>query len=217
MEKAKKIAIGAIICVLIGAVAVLWWTSSIPGCSNSINELRGDLVGNSFVITTYDNYGQQTLKTSGKRVNVSRNKVKPSGYTESGNAYESWELSSVITITIDGREMETCGDTCIFAEKGLEPDLDFTTPEFIESHGGSPMTITSLSYALNQYRNYFGKNRVVVIKSQTGQPIVAYSGNNVYWEVRTDLPKTTKLMIDNKALYIHRANFQIIDAKLLDK
>jgi hypothetical protein len=156
------------------------------------------------------------MKTSGRRVNVSGNKVKTSGYTETGVAFESWELSSVITITIDGREMETCGDTCIFAEKGLKPDLDFTTPEFIESHGGSPFTITSLSYTLNQYKNYFGKSRVVVIKSQTGQPIVAYSGNNVYWEVKTDLPKTTKLMIDNKALYIHRANFQIIDTRLLE-
>ncbi len=217
MGKAKKIAIGIGAALVAAAVAVVLVMANVPGCSTSINELRGDLVGNAFVITTYDNYGQQTMKASGRRVNVSGNKVKTSGYTETGVAFESWELSSVITITIDGREMETCGDTCIFAEKGLKPDLDFTTPEFIESHGGSPLTITSLSYALNQYRNYFGKSRVVVIKSQMGQPIAAYSGNNVYWEVKTDLPKTTKLMIDNKALYIHRANFQIIDTKLLDK
>jgi len=217
MGKAKKIAIGVGVALVAAAIAVVLVMTNVPGCSTSLSELRGDLVGNSFEITTYDNYGQQTLKTRGKRVNVSGNKVKTSGYTETGVAFESWELSSVITITIDGHEMETCGDTCIFAEKGLTPDLDFTTPEFIESHGGSPLTVTSLSYALNQYRNYFGKSRVVVIKSQTGQPIVAYSGNNVYWEVKTDLPKTTKLMIDNKALYIHRANFQIIDTKLLDK
>ena len=186
MGKAKKIAIGIGAALVAAAVAVVLVMANVPGCSTSINELRGDLVGNAFVITTYDNYGQQTMKTSGRRVNVSGNKVKTSGYTETGVAFESWELSSVITITIDGREMETCGDTCIFAEKGLKPDLDFTTPEFIE-------------------------------KSQMGQPIAAYSGNNVYWEVKTDLPKTTKLMIDNKALYIHRANFQIIDTKLLDK
>ena len=217
MSKFKKIAIGAGVALVAALALVLWFSSSVPGCTTQIGELRGDLVGNSFVITTYDNFGQQTLKTSGKRVNLSGNKVKSSGYTEAGAAYEQWELSSVITITIDGREIETCGDTCIFAEKGLEPALDFTTPEFIESHGGSPFSITSLSYALNQYRNYFGKKRVVVVKSQTGQPIVAYSGNNVYWEVETDLPKTTKLMIDNKALYIHRANFQIIDAKLLEE
>ena len=47
-------------------------------------------------------------------------------------------------------------------------------------------------------------------------PIVAYSGEDVYWEIPDDLPKFTKLMIDGKALYIHRANFQIIDKSLLE-
>ena len=216
MSKVKKVAIGAGIALVLVLIGVIWFSANVPGCTTQIGELKGDLVGNSFVITTYDNFGQQTLRTSGKHVNLKGNKVKTSGYTETGVAFEQWELSSVITITIDGREMETCGDTCIFAEKGLNPAMDFSTPEFIESHGGSPFTITSLSYTLNQYKNYFGKSRVVVIKSQTGQPIVAYSGNNVYWEVKTDLPKTTKLMIDNKALYIHRANFQIIDTRLLE-
>lgn len=37
----------------------------------------------------------------------------------------------------------------------------------------------------------------------------------VYWKVAKNLPKTTKLMIDGHALYIHRANFQIIDKTLL--
>ena len=55
----------------------------------------------------------------------------------------------------------------------------------------------------------------MVIHSQLGDPICAYSGDKVYWEVCEDLPKTTKLMVDGKALYIHRANFQIIDKELL--
>ena len=32
--------------------------------------------------------------------------------------------------------------------------------------------------------------------------------------VPEDLPKMTKLMVDEKALYIHRANYQIIDQKI---
>lgn len=50
-----------------------------------------------------------------------------------------------------------------------------------------------------------------MIKSRLGQPIAAFSGDDVYWEVPEDLPKMTKLMVDGKALYIHRANYQIID------
>jgi hypothetical protein len=49
-----------------------------------------------------------------------------------------------------------------------------------------------------------------------GVPICAYSGESVYWEIPDDLPKTTKLSIDGKALYIHRANFTIIDTALID-
>ena len=55
-----------------------------------------------------------------------------------------------------------------------------------------------------------------MIKSQLGQPITAYSGDKVYWTVPKKLPKMTKLMIDGKALYIHRANYQIIDTALLN-
>ena len=215
--KGKKIAIGVVVAVVVALLCVIFFATQIPGCASSLSEIRGDLIGNSFVITTYDNYGEPTLRTSGKRINLSGNKIKTSDYSDSGNAYESYELSSVITITIDGKELETCGDTCIFAESGLNPELDFTSPEFIESHGGSPLSITSLSYELNQYKNFFGKRRVVVIKSQLGQPIVAYSGNNVYWEVDSSLPQTTKLMLDGKALYIHRANFQIIDMGLIEE
>lgn len=69
---------------------------------------------------------------------------------------------------------------------------------------------------MNDYKNFFGKGQVVVIQSQLRVPVCVYSGDDVYWEVRDDLPKTTKLMIDGKALYIHRANFQIIDKALIN-
>ena len=40
-------------------------------------------------------------------------------------------------------------------------------------------------------------------------------GVEVHWEIPEDLPKFTKLMVDGKALYIHRANFQMVDSSLL--
>ena len=81
--------------------------------------------------------------------------------------------------------------------------------------GNDAGSITSVATLINGYRNAFGKPMVLVIQSQLGVPICAYSGDNVYWEVCNDLPKTTKLMIDGKAIYVHRANFQIIDLSLL--
>lgn len=187
------------------------------GCAklaSAINDIKGSLIGNQYTIYTYDNFGSLVLETSGKKIDIAGNPVKTTSYDDSGKVITGYELSSVITITIDGNEIESCGDTCIFVQKGLTPDVDFTT-ETIQTGSSTIFDITSLSAKLNQYKNRFGKARVIVIKSQLGQPIMAFSGDNVYWEIPEDLPKMTKLMIDGKALYIHRANFQIIDKELI--
>lgn len=193
---------------------------TLSGCAqfqSTLNELQGNLVGVSFTMETYDNYGQLTLTAKGDKIKLTGNKIEEMIATDDGWV-RHYEMSSVMTVTIDGKEMETCGDTVIFAEKGLEKAMDFTTSEFINSHSeiGDITDNTVLAYWINGYKNKFGKSRVVVIKSQMGQPLCVYQGNKVYWEIPEDLPKTTKLMIDGKALYIHRANFQIIDKGLLD-
>ena len=199
---------------------VSYFSINSSGCdiawfSSTINELKGSLIGNSYTIGTYDNYGNKTLETSGKKISITGNKIETISYDSNGKAIRGYDLSSVITITIDGKEIESCGDTCIFMQNGLNPEMDFST-EVIESNGGNGVTDnTAVARYLNKYKNYFGKSRIVVIKSQLGQPIVAFSGDDVYWEIPEDLPKMTKLMIDGKALYIHRANYQIIDRSLL--
>ncbi len=197
------------VCLLLSGCDIAWFSST-------INELKGYLIGNSYTIGTYDNYGNKTLETSGKKISITGNKIETISYDSNGKAIRGYDLSSVITITIDGKEIESCGDTCIFMQNGLNPEVDFST-EVIESNGGNGVTDnTAVARYLNKYKNYFGKSRIVVIKSQLGQPIVAFSGDDVYWEIPEDLPKMTKLMIDGKALYIHRANYQIIDRSLLE-
>ena len=210
MQKKKK----RIFAVLLSVILVVVLT----GCSklgSIINEIHGSLIGNNYTVYTYDNYGNQTLKTSGKKISITGNKIETVSYDSDGRAVTGYDLSSVITITIDGKEIESCGDTCVFVQKGLEPEVDFSLDE-VNSNGGNGITDNAaLARVLNRYKNDFGKSRVVVIKSQLGQPIAAFSGDNVYWEIPDDLPKMTKLMVDGKALYIHRANYQIIDKDLL--
>ena len=129
--------------------------------------------------------------------------------------YSTKTLSSVITITVDGNQLISCGDTCVFYDKRLVPEHEFYL-DSIDSNSSGLMDSALISGLVNNVKNQFGKPMVVVIKSQMGVPIYAFSGNKVYWEVQEDLPRFTKLMIDGKALYIHRANFQIIDKDLLD-
>ena len=210
MQKKKK----RIFAVLLSAILVVALTS----CSklgSIINEIHGSLIGNNYTVYTYDNYGNQTLKTSGKKISITGNKIETVSYDSDGRAVTGYDLSSVIIITIDGKEIESCGDTCVFVQNGLKPEVDFSLDE-VNSNGGNGITDNAaLARVLNRYKNDFGKSRVVVIKSQLGQPIAAFSGDNVYWEIPDDLPKMTKLMVDGKALYIHRANYQIIDKDLL--
>ena len=201
---------------LISAVVILF---ALSGCSmfeSVVNDIKGNLVGNGYDIYTYDNYGDLVLTTSGDKISITGNKTETTSYDEKGSKITGYDLSSVITITIDGDEIQSCGDTCIFEQNGLNAEVDFTQEAINSQTDGSLDENTAIARFVNQYKNMFGKSRVVVIKSQLGQPITAYSGDDVYWEIPDNLPKMTKLMIDGKALYIHRANFQIIDKTLLD-
>lgn len=193
---------------------------SLSGCAaieSKINDIRGKLVGNNYDVYTYDNFGNLVLSTSGEKINISGNKTATTSYDSEGSVIRGSELTSVITITIDGSEIQSCGDTCIFVQDGLTPEVEFASEEIVSKSEGIISDSASIARFINQYKNLFGKSRVVVIKSQLGQPIAAYSGDDVYWEIQKNLPKMTKLMIDGKALYIHRANFQIIDKELLQE
>lgn len=192
---------------------------SITGCAkfnSKINDIKGNLKGNGYTIHTYDNYGKLVLTTSGEKINIKGNAVETTNYDSDGDVITGYEMSSVITINIDGNQIQSCGDTCIFEQKGLKPSVDFTKEEINSTSNKGISDYTYVSNIVNKYKNMFGKSRVVVIKSQLGQPITAYSGDEVYWEIPKNLPKMTKLMIDGKALYIYRANFQIIDTELLN-
>lgn len=208
--KRIKALLATIICICV--------ITGLTGCAANddyMNDVKGNLSGNSYTIYTYDNYGQKVMTTTGDKINIAGIKLKSKGYDSEGNETTSYDVSSVITILIDGKEIESCGDTCIFEQKGLKPEVDFTQEDIISHSTGKISENTYIAGIVNYYKNYFGKSRVVVIKSQLGQPIAAYSGDEVFWKIPDDLPKMTKLMIDGKALYIHRANFQIIDKELL--
>lgn len=208
--KRIKALLATIICI-----CIITWLTGCAANDDYMNDVKGNLSGNSYTIYTYDNYGQKVMTTTGDKINIAGNKTKSKGYDSEGNETTSYDVSSVITILIDGKEIESCGDTCIFEQKGLKPEVDFTQEDIISHSTGKISDNTYIAGIVNYYKNYFGKSRIVVIKSQLGQPIAAYSGDEVFWKIPDDLPKMTKLMIDGKALYIHRANFQIIDKELL--
>lgn len=207
-----------ILCVVCLVVLIVWSLFMLSGCAmldSVVHSLKGSLIGVGYNIEEYDNYGNLTLTVSGQKIDITGNTVYELGVDSDGNVTKNYSLSSVLTVTIDGHEWESCGNTLIFAQKGLKPDLSFSGISDISSSSFGITSFTSVAEVINSYKNQFGKSRIVVIRSQLGSPICAFSGNDVYWEVCNDLPKMTKLMIDGKALYIHRANFDIFDKSLL--
>ena len=204
---------------VLAIVMLLLALTGLTGCArlrSGIHDLHGSIIGNEYNIDIFDNTGVRTLRSHGKRIDIDNNVVEERTYSSTTDEwYTTKTLSSVITIKIDGKQLISCGDTCIFYDKKLVPEYEFYLDN-VEGSSSGIMSTTLVNGLVNSVKNQFGKPMVVVVKSQMGAPIYAFSGNKVYWEVQEDLPRFTKLMIDGMALYIHRANFQIIDKSLLD-
>ena len=207
---------------VIKLITVLSLLTLFTGCAlfqSEVNSLHGSITGNTYRCEFYSNNGEKFMTAKGQNIDINSNVVEERSYSSDYGWGYTETLSSVMSITIDGSQMESCGSTILFIEDGLEPDVDFklTSVSNIDSYAQGLGDYAFIANIVNKYKNAFGKKMVVVIQSQLGDPICAFSGDRVYWEVCQDLPKTTKLMIDGHALYIHRANFQLIDRDLLSE
>ncbi len=195
--------------IFISGILVL--IMALSGCAAILDKLavlRGDLIGNRFEISVYDHYANKTLETNGTKITVgllendANNNVESTGFE-----------SSVLEITINGKEMLQVGNTVIFAEEGLDMVEDFQTPTDIDVNSGGGFV--PLDRFINDLKNQIGKEKTIIISSQMGIPIGVYQGENVYVTVPDDLPKMTRLNIDGRSLYIHRANYVIIDTDMI--
>ena len=111
--------------VAVLTVAVLM--CSLGGCSDSES---GWLEGRAFTMNAYSNTGELTLTSHAEKIGLDGNVTTDSRYYGIGtngsvSSGSTDSLSSVITVTLDGRELDSCGDTLIFTEDGLEPVKDF--------------------------------------------------------------------------------------------
>lgn len=199
----------------------------------SADEQGADEISLTYTADFYDNSGNRWLSVEGKSFSISPNKVRTYSWDSSGSWISSYEMSSIMTIGIDGNEIESCGSTIIFADSRLEKcDIDFEREIRTDEAGNinqnstisQPTDIRIDDWFRIQYwwmgqKNLNNENsgsKLIIIQSQLGNPICMYRGDEVSWDVPRNLPKTTMIIIDGKALYIHRANFAIVDLGLID-
>lgn len=203
------------------------------GCSPDTATHLGstDKDGNSltFVAEFYDNHGAQWLSVEGSHFNITPNKVKEYYYDTDGSWVMGYSMSSVVSVDIDGHNIETCGSTVLFYDKGLEkidielpptvvfdPDIgtDITVPDDVR---WKDMWTIEWWWYVKDVQNEHVDSRIVIIQSQEGDPICMFMGDNVSWDVSKNLPKTTEICIDGKMIYIHRANYAIVDTSLFNQ
>lgn len=104
----------------------------LTGCAyvgSEVNELNGSITGNTYNVSFYSNEGEKFMEMSGEKINLDSNVVRERTYSSEGGWGYTKTLSSVVTVTIDGKEIESCGSTMIFAEEGLNPEVNFKSPE----------------------------------------------------------------------------------------
>ena len=176
----------------------------------------------------YRNNGNMWLTVEGSNFDISPNKTKNYMFDTSGNWTYEWETSSVVSIEIDGHNIENCGSTVLFYDNRLEKlDMEIPTEVILDdAENGSIDTPNSFMFSDYWRLNYWWitnnqtnkkiASRMVLIQSQEGDPICMFSGDAVSWKVSKNLPKTTEIEIDGMMVYIHRANFAIIDTSIFE-
>jgi hypothetical protein len=181
----------------------------LAGCQDIrmwFKDFEENFKGLEMVIQTYDDQSQLIDQVLGKSILIERDTTFDTD-TESQD-------SSVIQITIGSNEMHHVGSSMIIAETELENVFEeYKENVDIENLNRGIPVINSL---VNDYRNSFsGKKKVILIRSQNGTPLATYAGNNVSL-YKTDVPKSTGILIDGSYLFIYRCDYTIYDLALLE-
>ena len=186
------------------------------GCSPDTSTHLGstDEHGNrlTFVAEFYDNHGAQWLSVEGSHFNITPNKVKEYYYDTDGSWVMGYSMSSVVSVDIDGHNIETCGSTVLFYDKGLEKiDIELPPTVVFDPDTGTDITVpgdvrwkdmwtVEWWWYVKDIQNEHIDSRIVIIQSQEGDPICMFMGDSVSWDVSRNLPKTTEICIDGKMI-----------------
>lgn len=96
----KALAFSLIFAILVASLA------SCGAIDTYLQTLKGELIGNNYTISQYDNFGNKVLQVKGDKIALD---------AETDNAGEP---TSYINITIDGFEWKHVGSTLVFAQNG---------------------------------------------------------------------------------------------------
>ncbi|MGX7058366.1 DUF5052 family protein [Vagococcus humatus] len=190
-------------------VTVLTSLLLLTGCQNVrmwFKDFQQSFKGLHMTIRTYDDESQIIDEVKGKSVYIERDK--------DFDTDDETKDSSVLRITVGGKELHHVGSSMIVEEEGLHNVFD----DYRQKHDLKDLdsSLPIVNKMVDEFRNQFtGKKKVVLIRSQRGYPLATYSGDKVSL-YQTDVPKSTGILIDNHYLFIYRCDYTIYDTSLLD-
>lgn len=194
----------------ISLVAVLILT--LAGCNwfeKKLGDLKEALVGREMIIQSYDENSQLIDRVQGKSVSIKADDEFELTDVD-GNVVEK---SSVLNITVGGNEIIHVGSSLISHELGLENIFDvYTKSVDLDNFDRS---VPFVNRMVNELKNYTtGKDKIILIRSQSGQPLATFAGDDVSY-YSTDIENSTALLIDGEFLFIYRCDYTIYDTELL--
>lgn len=203
MKMRKKSLLFALLATLVFALAGCNWLEY------KIGSIKESFLGRELTIQTYDENSQMIDRVKGKSVSIEADDDF-SLKDVNGNTVEK---SSVLSITVGGKQMLHVGSSLIAYEDGLTNIFEeYVQTVDIEKFNRS---VPFVNRMVNDMANLTtGRKKVVLIRSQSGQPLATFAGNDVSY-FATDIDKATGIMIDGKYLFIYRCDYTIYDLALL--
>ena len=193
--------------VMMAAMLVL------SGCNwleYKIGSLKEQFVGRELTVQTYDENSQMIDRVQGKSVSIEADEE----FSLKDANGDTVEKSSVLNITVGGKQMLHVGSSLIAYEDGLQNIFE----EYVQQVdlNSFDRSVPFINRMVNDLQNLTtGKEKVVLIRSQSGQPLATFAGNDVSY-FATDIDKSTGIMIDGKYLFIYRCDYTIYDLALLN-
>ena len=193
-------------------VMIVALTVVLSGCNwleYKFGSLKEQFVGRELTIQTYDENSQMIDRVQGGSVSIESDE-NFSLKDVDGNTVEK---SSVLNITVGGKQMLHVGSSLIAYENGLQNIFE----EYVQTvdMNNFDKSVPFINRMVNDLANYTtGKAKVVLIRSQSGQPLATFAGDDVSY-FATDIDKSTGLLIDGNYLFVYRCDYTIYDLALL--
>jgi hypothetical protein len=205
MRNHKRLLVGMVL------LSIVIMVSACNAAQYAWGDIKSKLDGRQATIETFDEDSQLIDHIEGKSVDISTEDA----FSTSDKDGNTVKKSGVLNITIGGKQMLHVGSSLILRENGLTDRFrEFTQRVDIKNFDNSTPIISRM---VNDFKNATtGGNKLLLIRSQSGTPLAAYSGNDVSF-FATESDKATAFLIDDKLLFVYRCDYTLYDTELLKK